>query len=208
MILYFLCGIALFDNTNLYGQHADLTPFKTYFDNQLKGWTKTFNTFSLASFEKYGSTAFENIDYMDIEDVQDFYTVYKPALSFSPDKKQFLDIYSYWLALEKEGKTIVSRGGEPDQVISLCNFKTRKWTRILFQGTTERIQDALWISNSKFILVGTRENASGKQSPVIYLGDIVTKTFKVFILKKAVRYFQKSSGYNSPKLLRLKIKQL
>ena len=97
---------------------------------------------------------FENIEYMDTSDLKEFYSIYKPALTFSFDKTQFIDIYSYWLNLDKEGNNIVSYGGEADQAISLCNFKTNKWTRIFFRGTTERIQDVTWVTNTKLILVG------------------------------------------------------
>jgi hypothetical protein len=201
-VLFIFWGITLFFCENSYGQSPELTKYQSYFEDQLKGWAKTFNKFTLSSFKKKESVAFENIDYMDIEDVKEFYSIYKPALTFSQDESQFIDIYSYWLNLDKEGKTIVSRGGEPDQAITLCNFKTKKWTRILFRGTTERIQDVLWITNSKFMLVGIREG-----SPVIYLGDTDTRTFKSFV-STGIKSLKKGITYDSPRLLKLKIKEL
>ena len=199
---YIFFGITLFTFENSYGQNSQLTAYKSYFDNQFKGWTKTFKAFTLSSFKKEELVAFEDIDYMDTKDAKEFYSIYKPALTFSQDKNQFIDIYSYWLNLDKEGKTIVSRGGEPDQAITLCSFKTKKWTRILFRGTTERIQDVVWITNSKFILVAIREN-----SPVIYLGDTNSRTFESFVSAE-IKSIKKNVYYDSPKLLRLKIKEL
>ena len=145
---------------------------------------------------------------MDMGEIKDFYSIYKPALTFSPDKNQFIDIYSYWLSLDKEGKTIISRGGEADQAITLCNFITKKWTRIFFRGTTERIQEVIWLTNSKFILVGAEEDESlpSKQIPTIYLGDTIDETFVSYISKDN-KSFQKSGGYHSPKLLKLKIQE-
>ncbi|HMK03633.1 MAG TPA: hypothetical protein VK489_05555 [Ferruginibacter sp.] len=203
-VFYIFCAITLFSCENSYGQNSKLTTYKSYFDNQLKGWTKAFNKFTLSSFKKEESVAFEDFDYMDTIDVKEFYSIYKPALTFSKDRNQFIDIYSYWLNLDKEGKTIVSRGGEPDQAITLCNFKTKKWARILFRGTTERIQDVFWVTNSKFILGGIREN----KSPVIYLGDTNSRTFESFVSADIRSVRKKGSDYNSPKLLRLKIKEL
>lgn len=201
-VFYIICAITLFTSDNSYGQNAALSRCRPYFVNELKGWTKTFNKFTLSSFKKEGSVAFEDIEYMDTKDVKEFYSIYKPALTFSPDRVQFIDIYSYWLNLDKEGKTIVSHGGEPDQAITLCNFKIKKWMRILFRGTTERIQDAIWITNSKFILVAIREN-----SPVIYLGDTNSRSFESFV-SAGIRSVKKDLYYDSPKLLRLKIKEL
>ncbi len=202
IVLFIFWGITLCFCENSYGQRSELTRYQSYFEGQLKAWTKTFNKFTLSAFKKEKPVGFENIDYMDIEDVKEFYSIYKPALTFSQDKNQFIDIYSYWLNLEKEGKTIVSRGGEPDQAITLCNFKTKKWTRILFRGTTERIQDVLWITNSKFMLVGIREN-----SPVIYLGDTDAKILKSFV-SPGIKSVKEGIIYDSPKLLKLKIKEL
>ena len=191
-----------------FGQSSELSKYQPYFDRTLSGWTKTFTNFNLSSFEKEKIDSFENIEYMDINAIKDFYSIYKPALTFSPNQNQFIDIYSYWLSLDKEGKKIVSYGGEADQAITLCNFKTKKWNRIAFRGTTERIQDVIWLTNSKFILVGAREDeiVFGKYRPLIYIGDTIGKTLKCFVSRKH-KSFQKNDGYDSPKLLKLKVVQ-
>lgn len=208
VLYYILFGFCSLTYNSSVGQSPELSTYQSYFDSTLSGWTKTFTSFSLSSFQKEKIDSFENIEYMDITDIKDFYSIYKPALTFSPNQNQFLDIYSYWLNLDKEGKNIVSYGGEPDQAITLCNFKTKKWTRIAFRGTTERIQEVIWLTNSKFILVGAREDeiVFGKYRPVIYIGDTITKTLKSFVSKDN-KLFQKSGGYDSPKLLKLKIVQ-
>jgi len=189
-----------------FAQPSELISFQYYFDNTLNGWTNSFTHFSLSSFHQEKTDSFENIEYMDLKDIKDFYSIYKPALTFSPDRNQFIDIYSYWLNLEKEGKKIVSYGGEADQAITLSNLKTKKWTRIAFRGTTERIQEVIWLTNWKFILAGVRadETSLGKSRPVIYIGDTYLKTLKCFVSKNT-KIFQKTSGYDSPKLLKLKI---
>jgi len=208
ILYYILLGLSSLTNNSSFGQSPELSTYQSYFNSTLSGWTKTFTSFNLLYFQKEKTDPFENIEYMNINDIKDFYSIYKPALTFSPNQNQFIDIYSYWLNLDKEGKKIVSYGGEADQAITLCNFKTKKWTRIAFRGTTERIQDVIWLTNSKFILVGAREDKIifGKYRPVIYIGDTIAKTFKCFVSKDN-KLFQKSGGYDSPKLLKLKIVQ-
>jgi hypothetical protein len=187
------------------GQDSEIVAYNSHFKNELKGWTKSFNNFNLDSFGKAETFSFENIPFMNINDTSSFYPIYKPALTFSNDKKEFIDIYSYWLNLEREGKTIISFGGEADQAISLCNLKTKTWVRIFFRGTTERIQDVTWVSNSKFILVGVSENEMGIQNPIIYLGNTITKEFICFTPRD--KTLIQNTGYTSPKLLRLKIQE-
>lgn len=205
---YIIFGLSSLTCNSSFGQKSELVIYKLHFDNELSSWTKTFTEFDLSIFHREKVETFEDIGYMDIKDIKDFYSIYQPALTYSPDQNQFIDIYSYWLNLEKKGKKIVSYGGEADQAIVLCNFKSNKWTRIAFRGTTERIQEVIWLTNSEFILVGIRddENMPDKQRPVIYIGDTITKTFKSF-LSKDTKSFQKSGGYDSPKLLKLKIQQ-
>jgi hypothetical protein len=199
-------AISFFINVAAFAQTTELSAYASHFNNELKGWTKAFTFFNLSTFKKAGISNFEDIDVLDINDIKQFYSIYKPALSFSFDKNQFIDIYSYWLNLEREGKNIVSYGGEADQAITMCNFKTKKWTRIFFRGTNERIQDVSWVTNTEFILVGFQNDTLERPLPIIYIGNTITKTFTCFICnnKKSII---KSTGYDSPKLLKLKIKE-
>lgn len=100
------------------GQNDKLPDYKSVFDSELKGWAKTISNFSLSSFRQTAVVSFDTLSYMDVTDLEEFYSIYKPALSFSPDKTQFLDLYSYWLNLEKEDNKIIWRGSDVDQLIS------------------------------------------------------------------------------------------
>lgn len=204
VIIYLLC----FSNNLTIAQQANLNSFRNLFDKAFRSWTKTFDQFNLGDFKIAGETSFEEIDYMDFSELKDFFDVYKPALSFSPDKNQFIDIYSYWLNLSREGSRIISRGGEADQAITLCNLKTKTWKRIMFRGTTERIVDATWIDNNSFILVASSQNAhSADFSPVIYRGDIKLRLFKIYISNNA-HCIEKTKNYKSAKLKHLHVKEL
>jgi hypothetical protein len=143
LILVFLSGKSSF------GQKNNLSIYKSHFDRDLKAWTKTINDFKLSSFEPTDTISFGNVDDNNIKTLKDFYLIYKPALTFSEDSNKFIDIYSYELNLEKKGNKIVYSGSEVDQAISLCNIKTKKWTQILFCGYSLRIQEVMWLTNTK-----------------------------------------------------------
>ena len=144
--------------TKSFSQDQSLTNYRPYFERELKGWTETIENFQLSSFKKIDTTPFEKREYGDLKRLQDFYSVYKPALTFSKDSNQFIDIYSYWLNLERRGDKIVYSGSEVDQAIWLCDLKGAKWTRILFFGPFERIQEVAWLTYDKFMLVGIRKD--------------------------------------------------
>ena len=204
-IIYISLGILFVLPANYsFAQKNELAAYQSYFDTELKGWTKSFTVFKLSTFKRTDSPAFEDINFDDTTNIQDFYSVYKPALTFSTDKKQFIDIYSYSMNLEKIGKKIYYGGGDPEQAITLCDLRANKWTRILFCGFNQWIDDAIWVSKTQFILVGARDNDTGKWQPVIYLGDMIQRSFKEFHSTDKNSH-QKNREYKSPKLLRLKI---
>jgi hypothetical protein len=185
-------------------QKNNLFDYNDYFQHQLSGWTKTIRRFKLAAFKKTGILPFEKLNYSDGGSIENFYAIYKPALSFSDDSTKFIDIYSYWLNLERKGSKIISHGGEVEQAATFFNIKTKKWTRIFFCGYAERIQEVIWVTNTKFIMVGVSEENDSAYHPVIYIGNAVTKSFDVFTADDTGCY-QYKYGYDSPKLLSLKI---
>lgn len=185
-----------------FGQKDNLSIYKTHFEKDLKAWTKTISDFRLSSFRPTDTLSFGNSVEHDLKNLKDFYSIYKPALTFPKDGNKFIDIYSYELNLEKRGNKIVYSGSEVDQAISLCNIKTKRWTQILFFGYSLRIQEAIWLSDTKFMLLGSVQNES-KYRPVIYIGDMIKDSFEVF-MSDDPNCFQ-AEGYNSPKLSKLNI---
>jgi hypothetical protein len=205
-LLYpFLIVLSFFPNKNSFGQKKNLSIYKFCFDGQLKAWTKTIKDFRLSSFQPTDTISFENSEFEDIKDLKKFYSVYKPALTFSNDKNQFIDIYSYWLNLEKKGDSIVYSGSDVDQAVSLCDIQAKKWTRILFCGYSLRIQDVAWLTNTKFILVGSVQNEESKYLPAIYIGNTTSNSFEIFSSDDPNCY--QTEIYDSPKLAKLNIKE-
>ena len=205
IIYSFFLALIFLSNKGSFGQKNNLSIYKSHFDNELKSWTKTINDFKLSLFKPTDTIPFGNLDDNNIKNLNDFYSIYKPALTFSKDSNKFIDIYSYELNLEKKGNKIVYSGSEIDQAISLCNIKTKKWTQILFCGYSLRIQEVIWLTNIKFMLVGSVENEESRYLPVIYIGDIANNSFETFTSSDP-KCFQ-NEGYESPKLAKLNIQE-
>lgn len=191
----FCCG------TKSFCQNADLTTYKSYFDNDLKNWTKSFKDFKLSRFTLTDTTNFDNLPFRDTIGLKEFYKLYKPALSFSGDKTQFLDIYSYWLNLEKKGNKVISNA-EVDQLVSLCDLKNNRWTRIFFCGLSTRIDEALWLTNTKFILAGTSLDENNIFHPKVLIGDTKKQILLVYVDNESVAT---KAGYTSTKFKKLNI---
>lgn len=168
----------LFVATNSFSQRNLLTQYRIHFEHDLKHWANSFRNFKLSEFKLEETRKFEDLPFGDIDSLKEFYSIYKPALSFSPDKIHFIDIYSYWLNLEKKGNKIVATT-EVDQAISLCDIKRKEWTRILFCGFSLRIDETKWINNTKFILAGVFPDEHNILHPQIFIGDLIQKKFAV-----------------------------
>jgi hypothetical protein len=193
--LLFCCG------TNSFCQNAGLTAYQSYFGNDLRDWTKSFKDFKLSRFTLTDTIKFENLPFGDTSNLKEFYKLYKPALSFSSNKTQFLDIYSYWLNLEKKGNKVMSNP-EVDQLVSLFDLKNNRWTRIFFCGLSTRIDEALWLTNTKFILAGTSLGENTIFHPKVLIGDTRDQLFLVYTdnIAEATK-----TGYTSSKLKKLNI---
>ena len=179
--------------------------FKRYFDNELKRWTSSFTNFKLSEFKIADTISFENSEELDFKTLKSFLSTYKPLITFTKDKNQFIDIYSYQLNLEKKGNSYVANV-DIDQAVYLCNLKTRYWGRIFFGGYSRWVDDIVWISNTKFLLVGSEKGDDYKNRPRIYLGDTIKQSFEEF--EDGNKACIQSKGYESQKLKNLNIKEL
>ena len=197
----FLISLLFCCATNSFCQNNQLTAYQSYFDNDLKDWTQSFKNFQLTKFKLSDTTNFESAPFGDTGDLKEFYELYKPALTFSGDSTQFIDIYSYWLNLEKKGNKIVDNP-EVDQAVSLCNLKNNKWRRIFFCGYSTRIDEVVWLTNTKFILAGSYMDDNDVFHPQVLIGDITKKIFFVYTDSSCITT---KTGYFSAKLKKLNI---
>ncbi|UAY51105.1 hypothetical protein [Ferruginibacter albus] len=188
-------------------QHNDiLLQNKSCFNKELKEWKNGFNDFDLIEFKVKDTLHFDNNSKQDFSTYQDFLSVYKPIITYSPDSISFIDIYSYQLNLEKKVNVYYAMP-DIDQAILLCNAQTKYWNRIYFGSPGQWVDDVSWISKTKFILACTDNENPERQKPFVLLGDMNKQTLIEFIDTNK-NCFRPKPGYDSYKLKKIKIEGL
>ena len=189
-----------------FGQDKNVLQQKKYFNQELKLWTNTFNNFNLSDFKLEDTLPFDNNFPQDFNSYKKFLSTYKPIVTYLPDSSKLIDIYSYQLNLEKKGNYYEANVGI-DKAVLLCDPKEKYWNRIYFGTSSEWIDEVIWISKTKFILVGIIKLEDEKKKPLILFGDTNKQTLiKYLNTNKSI--FQNGKGYSSIKLKRLNIKGL
>ncbi|MFN4285045.1 MAG: hypothetical protein ACK4E8_03685 [Lacibacter sp.] len=196
----------LFFGHSSFGQDKNILQYKKYFDQELKQWTKSFSNFNLSDFKVEDTLHFDNNYEQDFNSYRKFLSIYKPIITYSTDSSKFIDIYSYQINLEKKG-AYFKANPDIDQAVLLCYPKTKYWNRIYFGTSSQWIDEVIWISKTKFILVGIIKSEDEKKKPLLLFGDTNKQTLiKIISINK--NSFQNDKGYSSPKLKKLHIKGL
>jgi hypothetical protein len=188
------------------GQPTGLMSYKRHFDSSLKSWTITLKQFNLARFKVTDTLPFDNNNEQSFEEYPAFLKLHKPLLSFSPGQKQFIDIYSYQLNLEKkDGRYYASP--DADQTIFLCNPQAKYWNRIFFGSPSMWIDEVVWVNEKEFLLAGVSKNEADEKAPFILLGNTGTQQLRRFTCTNKA-CVQTRAHYQSAKLKKLNIKGL
>ncbi|KUJ61852.1 hypothetical protein AR687_09815 [Flavobacteriaceae bacterium CRH] len=170
----------------------------------LPKWTNSFENFKWDDFIKVDSIAdFDKGLKENFKSLKKFQTVYDPIISYSESRNKFIDIYSYQLNLEKKNGKYYSNI-DVGQVIYLCDINNKVWERIAYNEYSKSFDDVIWINENKFLLVGYEKNESNKNAPIIYIGNIKEKSFKI-VVNSNVNCFQKEQFYQSEKLKNIQI---
>ena len=189
-----------------FGQDKTLLQQSKYFDKELKQWTKTFSNFNLSDFKIKDTLRFDNNSKQDFNSYKKFISIYKPIITYFTDSSKFIDIYSYQLNLEKKGNHYEANT-EIDQAVLLCNPKRKYWNRIYFGGYSKWTDEVIWITSTKFLLVGIIKSTDNKKNPHILLGDTDKQTLIEFVNTNKSS-FQKDKCYTPTKLKKIKIENL
>ena len=189
-----------------FGQVTNLLHQKKHFDHELIQWTKNFSNFKISDFKVKDTLNFDNNFQQNFKFYKKFLSIYKPIITYSVDSSKFIDIYSYQLNLEKKNN-YYKANPDIDQAILLCDLKTKYWNRIYFGTSSQWIEEVIWISKTKFILVGIFKSNDDKKKPLILLGDTNNQTL-IRYFNKNVNTFQNEKYYLSPKLKKINIKSL
>jgi hypothetical protein len=204
MKYYIFFCIILFTGKAL-AQESNINQYQHYFTREFKEWVNTFKNFRLSEFKRKDSLPFENGEQQDFRKLNSFLSIHKPILTFSEDSTQFIDIYSSQLNISKEGNHYVAN---PDDggAIFLCNIKSKYWNRIFYSSTGLWIEEAIWVSKTKFILAGIWKNHGQERMPLILVGDSIKLT--LYEYTSSNNSCIQGPGYSSPKLKRVNIQGL
>lgn len=75
---------------------------------------------------------------------------------YSPDKTRFVDPRVYLYLSENNGK--IEGGFDADSAVALFDLRSNECKRVLFCGTPCGFDDAVWIDNNRFVVVGDHEH--------------------------------------------------
>jgi hypothetical protein len=204
MKYFIFIGFILFTGKAL-AQGRYINQYQHYFVKDLNKWVNTFRNFELSEFKRKDSLPFENNGQQDFRKIISFLSIHKPILTFNEDSTQFIDIYSGQLGISKEGDHFEAY---PDDggAINLCNIKTKYWNRIFYSSMGLWIEEALWVSKNKFILLGIRKNKKEERMPLILVGNAIKQTLYEYTSSNN-SCIQKTM-YSSAKLKRMNIRGL
>jgi len=185
------------------GQTAGLSEYKRYFDGDLRLWTSSFRGFGLSEFRQQDSVAFGKAVVKKIGELGKFLAVYKPLLTYTPDRTQFIDLYSGQLSITKVGNHYEGNADDGGEVF-LCNQKKGYWVGVGYNSPGGWMEEAVWVSDSKFVLAGISKNEKGQNQPLVVVGDVVRgMLYRYVSMNKAC---VQTKGYQSPKLKRMNVR--
>lgn len=197
---YFLPALFVLISITAQAQAKKLTAYDSLFNTVFSEWKKPIKNFKLTAFKPEPPRDFDGQQPQDTSGIRGFYSIYMPMLTFSPDRKKFLDIYSYSLNLTKENGKLVAVT-DVDNAVFLYNKKTGYWKCILFTGMSGAIEEVAWASDIEFVMVGSLY--VDKMVPLIYVGNI--NTGKLIEYKLTDPSISMKDRYDSPKLTKMKI---
>ena len=106
---------------------------------------------------------------------------------YSPDRSKILDAHGYVELEEKDGKIV--EGYDVDSSVKLIDVKTNKFKQILTCGTPCGFNDAVWIDNNSFVILGQTRGKKGFddckiyeecQSPLLYVFDLRNNDYVLY----------------------------
>ena len=172
----------------------------------LKYWSGTIPHFNLSAFKYTRTGDFENIILDDSWKGNDlsYRQTFGKLISYSAGKKKYLDFYSGQIVfdtLRTNGKKQVTISTDVDQYLLLGDYATKKTTRLLFMGSSSFLEEAAWITDNTFILVGTTSEQN-YYVPFIYIGDLKKRQFYCYLPNN--KSIKRDTIYKSPKWKLLK----
>lgn len=197
-LIYLLCLLC----SAASGQ-SKLNAYQSLFqtDTYLKQWAAGMPHFKLSAFNYSRTADFENMltdDSLPNND-RNFQQTFGKLISYSPDKKKYLDFYSGQLLFDtvvSNGKKKVTVSADVDQYLFLGDCASKKLRRIMFNGSTVSLEEAVWISDNTFILAGTT-SADNSFYPFLYVGDVKKRQLRYYLPDD--KNIKRDTLYRSPR---------
>ncbi|MFI5141704.1 MAG: hypothetical protein ACHQII_05055, partial [Bacteroidia bacterium] len=118
--------------------------------------------------------------------------LYNSLFFYSADSGYYLDLDSYSILLDKDFKGNVTwGGGDPETKVQLINTKLQTSLTLLFFGSREYPETAIWRNKSLFEICAFKEE-NNIFIPTLWKFDLTTMTYQEFENKKTFKSRPKS----------------
>lgn len=180
VILLFIVGIVLLLSSFI---HKDL--------NEYGKWCKFYNLNS-DDFIKKDAEQKITADWKPYDLSSEDKKLYDFLFFYSPDSNYFLDIDSYSIILDKDAKgKLTWGGGDPESKVQLINTKNQKSQMLLYFGTHQFPETAIWRNNFLFEVMGFTITDE-VYIPTLWKFNLQTNSYQVYQNKKTFSVRPKS----------------
>ncbi len=148
-------------------------------------WTKMYPDFSNYRFLRRKKGEGLNIEWKEVRERNDADGI-KDLYQFNDDSTFTLDIYSYGIFMENQGKDVLIDFSGEFEVRVIDNVNKRQ--AILFHtGTYEIVQDCQWINKNEFLVFGCIQDSLF--IPFIWKVNLSNNTYESFYQKKSYKHY-------------------
>lgn len=148
-------------------------------------WRQAIPGFKVSSFRKISEETIKpDVEYPYSPSQQS--KLREIIYAYSPDKTKFVDTRGGMELYEENGK--LKAAFDIDSDVGLIDLKSNKYNRLLFCGTPCGFDDAIWIDNNIFVVVGQTEYypANGEERCTVNTKCTWVATLHVFDLTKNI----------------------
>lgn len=151
--------------------------------NEYGKWLKFYDLVD-EDFKQVGTNKPFKFDSAGFDLTEESKKIYEPLFFYSPDSTYFLDLDSYRLVLEKDSNGKLKwMGGDPDEKVQLVKTKDLSASTLLFFGTEDFAETAIWRNKYLFEICGFHIR-EGKFIPTVWKYNLESKTSSEFESKK------------------------
>lgn len=168
----------------------------------MRKWAASTPHFSPDAFAFVNTTAFgqQSPDTLRGGGIAAYFDAFGKLITYSPDRKQWLDFYSYQVSLEKTTGGRYRATLEVDQALRLGKASDHTHIIIAYMGASTWIEETVWVDNHTFMAVGV--NSTAAYHPFIFIGD--TNTRKIYHYSPRDKSQDRSGDYVSYQWAKMK----